>query len=81
LRSGDLHDRVPPEGRYANFFKVGHNAYEIVIEFGQLYKTERTPRIHGRVITSPAYARELLATLQQALHEYQEEYRLRETEI
>ena len=59
-----------PEGKYANFFQVGHNAYEFIIEFGQLYQAEETPRVHTRIITSPAYARELLQTLQDALSEY-----------
>jgi len=25
------------EGRYANYFKVGHNAFEFVLDFGQYY--------------------------------------------
>ena len=57
------------EGKYANFFKIGHNNYEIVIDFGQLYRSEAGPRIHSRIITSPAYARELLETLQRTLRE------------
>ncbi len=69
---GDTQDQVPLEGRYANFFKIGHNAYEIVIEFGQLYQSERTPRIHTRIVTSPGYARELLRTLEHALEQHEE---------
>ena len=26
------------EGRYANYFKVGHNEFEFVMEFGQFYE-------------------------------------------
>ncbi len=69
MGSGRAEDRGPLEGRYANFFKVGHNAYEIIIEFGQLYAEEAAPRIHSRIITSPAYARELLETLRQTVEE------------
>jgi hypothetical protein len=25
------------EGKYANYFKVGHNAFEFILDFGQLY--------------------------------------------
>jgi hypothetical protein len=60
------------EGRYANFFKVGHNAYEFIIDFGQFYADEtKQERIHSRIVTSPAYAKGLLKTLQAAivLHE------------
>lgn len=69
MGSGKTEDRGPLEGRYANFFKIGHNAYEIIIEFGQLYEAEGTPRIHSRIITSPAYARELLETLRRTVEE------------
>ncbi len=61
-----------PEGRYSNFFKVGHNAYEFVIDFGQSYADDPDREsIHSRVVTSPAYAKRLLMTLQDAvvLHE------------
>ena len=78
LRSGDPHERVPPEGKYSNFFKVGHNAYEIVLEFGQLYQGEDAPRVHSRVITSPAYVRELIAMLLRTLQDYEEANHLRD---
>jgi hypothetical protein len=55
------------EGKYANFLKVGQNAVEFILEFGQLYQPEETPRMHTRIVTSPVYAREFLRTLQIAL--------------
>ena len=63
---------VDLEGRYANFFKVGHNAYEFIIDFGQFYPDEgEQEAIHSRIVTSPVYAKSLLKTLQDAivLHE------------
>lgn len=69
MESGDLQQRAPLEGRYANFFEVGHNAYEFVLEFGQLYEHGEAPVVHTRIITSPAYVRELLKTLEEALLE------------
>ena len=69
MRPEDLQQRVPLEGRYANFFKVGHNAYEFVLEFGQLYEHEKAPVVHTRIITSSAYVRELLDIIREALLE------------
>jgi hypothetical protein len=59
------------EGRYANYFKVGHNAFEFVLEFTQSYSDPPEERAHTRIITSPAYAKELLAVLQHAIAEYE----------
>jgi Protein of unknown function (DUF3467) len=42
----------PEQGRYANFFQVGHNAAEFLIEFGQ-----EDGSIHTRVYLSPQHAR------------------------
>jgi hypothetical protein len=38
-----------PEGRYANFFQIGHNAAEFLLEFGQ----EEGRIIHTRIYMSP----------------------------
>ena len=49
--------------RYANFFQIGHNAFEVLIEFGQ------QENIHTRIYLSPQHAQILsnllLDTLQQ----------------
>lgn len=51
-------------GRYANYFKIGHNAFEFLVEFGQLYEEEEeTAAIHTRIVMSPSSAKELLKTL------------------
>jgi Protein of unknown function (DUF3467) len=62
------------EGKYANYFQIGNNAIEFVIDFGQLYAGETVPRLHTRIITSPFYIRELLELLQQSLEEYQAQF-------
>ncbi len=67
-RSGSL------EGRYANYFKVGCNAYEFVIDFGQLYSEDDKAEIYSRIITSPAYAKALISTLQDAINQYKIKY-------
>jgi hypothetical protein len=59
------------EGRYSNFFKIGHNAFEFVLEFGQRYAEAEETRLHTRVITSPSYAKELLRTMMDSIKRYE----------
>jgi hypothetical protein len=56
------------EGRYANYFKVGHNAFEFVFDFGQVHPEEEKAQLHTRIIASPNCAKALLETLQESLH-------------
>lgn len=60
------------EGRYANYFKIGHNAFEFLIDFGQLYPESEEAQIHIRIITSPAYAKALLETLEASVKQYEQ---------
>jgi hypothetical protein len=60
---------APSKGLYANYFEVGHTAFEFVIDFGQTY-AEKPLACHTRIVTSPAYARSLLETLSKAIDEY-----------
>jgi Protein of unknown function (DUF3467) len=43
------------EGHYANFFQIGHNAFEFLIEFGQ--QEGEQAAIHTRIYVSPQHAR------------------------
>lgn len=61
-------------GRYANYFKVGHNAFEFVVEFGQSYDEDENRRIHTRIVTSPVYAKRLLTTLQEAIMQHEAKF-------
>ena len=56
------------DARYANFFQVGYNAFEFLLEFGQ-----REGRIHTAIYVSPQHARMLSDLLVGALKEYSEE--------
>jgi len=67
-------DGRKPEGRYSNYFKVGHNAFEFVLDFGQFYPENGDPRLHTRIITSPIYARALLETLQESIARYEQAF-------
>jgi hypothetical protein len=63
-----------PEARYANYFHVGFNAYEVVLEFGQHYEGDEIPRIHNRIVTAPGYASALLRVLQTAVTQYEQKF-------
>ena len=59
-------------GRYANYFKVGHNAFEVVLEFGERFSDANGAQLHTRIVTNPIYAQALLATLHDSLRQYEE---------
>jgi hypothetical protein len=63
-----------PEGRYANYFKIGHNAFELIIDCGQCYAENEEPQLHTRIITSPSYGKALLNTLRDSLDEHEKTY-------
>ena len=62
------------EGRYANYFEVGHNEFEFVIDLGQFYQDEKDVLIHTRIITSPVYLRTLLEVLSKSTEEYEQKF-------
>lgn len=62
------------EGRYANYFKVGHNAFEFLLEFSQFYPEGKETQLHTRIITSPIYAKALLKTLEESIYRYEETF-------
>ncbi|MEJ1961463.1 MAG: DUF3467 domain-containing protein [Gammaproteobacteria bacterium] len=64
----------PNEGRYANYFEVGHNAFEFVIDFGQEYSGNPHVQIHSRIITAPPYVKALIATLTESLSRYESHF-------
>jgi hypothetical protein len=59
------------EGRYANCFKVGYNAFELVIDFGQVSGTSDVARLTSRIVTNPRSAKALHEILGQTLEEYE----------
>src|SRR5262245_49057045 len=62
----------PAEGRYANYFAMGFNSEEVLLDFGQVYDTEAV--FHTRIVTSPLYATQFSALLTQTLSEYADSY-------
>jgi hypothetical protein len=64
----------PREGRYANHFHIGYNAFEMILQFGQFYEGNTQPVMHTTIITSPAYAENLLHLLNSTLAQYKESF-------
>jgi hypothetical protein len=64
----------PPEARYANYFQVGHNAFEFLLDFGQFAEGSQEPQINVRIVTYPVYVKFLLRTLTDAVAEYEKVY-------
>ena len=62
------------EGRYANFFKVGHNAFEFVLDAGQFYLGSEEVELYTRIITSPIYAKALLEILRESIERYEQTF-------
>jgi hypothetical protein len=68
----DVHGDGGPTGRYANYFKVGHNAFEFLFDFGQTYGHGASAPLHTRIITTPVYAKSLLGLLQESIDLYEQ---------
>jgi uncharacterized protein DUF3467 len=64
----------PPKSLYANYFEVGHTAFEFVLDFGQAYSGKPVSPCHTRIVTGPVYARALLEMLQRAVTQYDETF-------
>lgn len=56
------------EGHYANYFKVGFNQHEVVIDFGQLHGAEEA-LIHTRIVMCEAYLPTLVTMLEETQNE------------
>ena len=72
-RGASAKSSPPAKGTYANYFEVGHTAFEFVLEFGERYATRQSP-CHTRIVTSPTYAHALFLTLSKALSEYETQF-------
>jgi len=74
VRRGATAKTPPPaKGIYANYFEVGHTAFEFVLDFGEQYAGRHVP-CHTRIVTSPTYAKSLLLTLAEAIGEYEKRF-------
>jgi len=58
---------------YSNFFQVGQNAVEFLLDFGRQFD-ESGVRMLTRVITNPAHAKVFSQLLNQAIADYEERF-------
>lgn len=62
------------EGRYANYFRIGFNSLEFIVDFGQYDPENDQAELYTRIITGPSYAKMLLETLQDSIRKYEAAY-------
>jgi hypothetical protein len=63
-----------PQGRYANYCRVGQNAMEFVIDFGQRYGETEPPQFHTRIVTTPLYMKAIVLALEEAVESYDKRF-------
>jgi hypothetical protein len=59
---------------YANYLKVGQNAFEFIFDFGQIYLEDNEVQFHTRIITTPIYAKAFFRVLQDCIDLYEQEF-------
>ncbi len=63
-----------PEGRYVNNFRIGWNAQEFLLDFGQLGTEDDDGRYAIRLVVVPTNTRRLLALLEDSVRSYEETF-------
>lgn len=63
-----------PERSYVNYFEVGHNACEFVIDLGQFDAEVSPPTLSIRIVTGPTYAKLLAKMLFKSVQQFEESY-------
>jgi len=51
------------EGRYANYVEVGSNAFEFLLDFGQVYSNSENTLFHTRIVIAPSFAKKFMRVL------------------
>jgi len=59
---------------YANYLKVGQNAFEFIFDFGQIHLEDDDVQFHTRIITTPIYAKAFFRVLQDCIDLYEQEF-------
>ena len=65
-------------GCYANYLKIGQNAFEILLVFGHLYLDDsfddQEALFHTRIVTTPVYAKAFLRVLRNCIDQYEKAF-------
>ena len=64
----------PIKGHYVNYFEIGHNAFEFVLDFSQSFHESEEIELCARIILSPGCAKELCSVLYESIDRYIEKY-------
>ena len=59
--------------RYSNYFEIGHNSYEFLIDFGQFQPEAANVLLHTRIIFGPTHAKLLEHMLRDSVQRYEAE--------
>jgi hypothetical protein len=60
--------------KYANWFNIGHNNFEFLLEFGQFHAADAEPLVHTRIVLGPAYAQALAKLLNESMESYEQAF-------
>ncbi len=63
-----------PEGRYVNNFRIGWNAQEFLLDFGQLGTEDDDGRYVIRLVVVPTNTKRLLALLEDSVKGYEDTF-------
>ena len=67
-------EKLNPEARYANYFSIGRDACEILLEFVQYHESDQEPEPHTRIVTTPLNATRFVELLHDSLCQYEAQY-------
>ena len=62
------------QGKYANYFEVGHNEFEFYVDFGQYDPRSEKVQMHTRIVTGPAYAKMMGGSLSASVESFEREH-------
>lgn len=81
LKSARDYDRADGDAGaalYVNYFEMGHNPFEFLIDFGQYHpgadEGDGVTAIHSRIALAPPYAKMLSDLLARSVREHEVEY-------
>ena len=57
--------------KYSNYFVVGHNSFEFLIDFGHCSPEDENEHFHTRIITSPNCAKALFELFRESIDQYE----------
>lgn len=59
---------------YANYFEVGHNAFEFLIDFGQIDPQSGDVNINSRIAVGPTHAKLFSRLMEGAVAQFEDEF-------